>query len=242
MREIRIYQPGEYYPGQRLQLSSEASQHVGTVLRMQPGEHIVLFCGNNKEFQAQIQEVKKRQVVVTIVSVEERSRESPLSLHLAQAISKGERMEWVVQKAVELGVESITPIMTERCVVRLDHDRMVKKLNQWEAIAIGACEQSGRNSVPKIHTPVEYSQHVLQSGAHLKFVLHPGCNNTWRDYTLDHMSIEVLIGPEGGLSTEEVQIALQHGYQPLTLGPRILRTETAAITVLSVLQATAGDL
>lgn len=242
MREIRIYQPGEYYPGQLLELSPEASQHVGTVLRMRPGESLVLFCGHNKEYLAHIHAVKKKQVIVHIESVKEINRESSLSIHLAQAVSKGERMEWVVQKAVELGVASIIPIITERCVVKLDKDRMARKLHQWQSIAIAACEQSGRNSIPVIHPPMDLDQYVQAPGSTLKFVLHPGCNKTWRDYTLTQTPIELLIGPEGGLSEEEILLAIQHGFQSLTLGPRILRTETAAITALSILQALAGDL
>lgn len=239
---MRIYQPGDYQCGQLLELSPEASQHVGLVLRMQVGEPLILFCGDNREFTATIDTVKKKQVVVAIGTVTEVNKESPLKVHLGQAISKGERMELVMQKAVELGVSSITPIITERCVVKLDKERMAKKLYQWQAIAIAACEQSGRNQVPIVHSAVHLEQYLQQISAALKLILHPMGNKSWRDYSLAHSEIALLIGPEGGLNDHEVQLAIDNDFQPLCLGPRILRTETAAITALSVLQALGGDL
>ncbi|WP_454781475.1 16S rRNA (uracil(1498)-N(3))-methyltransferase [Legionella sp. WA2022007384] len=242
MRAVRIYQSGNYHPGQHLELSPEASQHVGVVLRMQPGEPLTLFCGDDYEFAATIESVKKKQVIVRIGPSKQVSRESPLAIHLAQAISKGERMEFVMQKAVELGVASITPIITERCVVKLDKERMAKKLHQWQAIVIAACEQSGRNTVPLVHTPMSLDDYMHAAQAELRFILHPGENKNWRDYAIGSSAIDLLIGPEGGLSEHEVQFACKHRFQPLSLGPRILRTETAAITALSVLQAVGGDL
>lgn len=147
-----------------------------------------------------------------------------------------------MQKAVELGVSSITPISTERCVVKLDEERMAKKLHQWQSIVIAACEQSGRNQVPLVHPPLSLSAYLSQVEAGLKLILHPGVSKTWRDYTLERNTVALLIGPEGGLSNHEVQCAQEHGFQPMSLGPRVLRTETAAITALSVLQAVGGDL
>lgn len=242
MRTIRIYQPGNYQSGQLLELSPEASQHVGVVLRMQVGEPLTLFCGDNREFEATIDTVKKRQVVVLVGTVNEINNESPLNIHLAQAISKGDRMELVMQKAVELGVTSITPIITERCVVKLDKERMMKKLHQWQAIVVAACEQSGRNMVPAVQQPLALVHYLQTVQAKLKLILHPGGNKHWRDYSFVDADITLLIGPEGGLSEDEVQLAKEHGFLPLSLGPRILRTETAAITALSVLQAVGGDL
>lgn len=242
MRTIRIYQPGEYQCGEELELSPEASQHVGIVLRMQVGERVTLFSGDNREFGVTIIAVKKKQVRVMVDTVITVNNESPLTIHLGQAISKGERMELVMQKAVELGVTSIWPILTERCVVKLDKERMAKKIHQWQAIAIAACEQSGRNTVPQVHAPVHLPEYLQDMHAELKLILEPGAAKNWRAYDLQKKSIALLIGPEGGLSDAEVQLALNQGFQPLSLGPRILRTETAAITVLSVLQAAGGDL
>lgn len=242
MRTVRIYQPGNYQTGQLLELSPEASQHVGVVLRMQIGEPLTLFCGDNREFAATIETVKKKQVVLAVGLVKEVNRESPLTVHLAQAISKGERMEWVMQKVVELGVTSITPIITERCVVKLAKERLAKKLHQWQAIVSAACEQSGRNTVPRVYQPVTLEHYLHHVQAKLRLILHPGGNKNWRDYAVGQSDIALLIGPEGGLSDNEVKCAGHHGFQPLSLGPRILRTETAAITALSVLQALGGDL
>lgn len=242
MRRVRIYQSGNYQCGQCFELSLEASQHVGTVLRMRVGESLILFCGDNREFTATISDVRKKYVTVMINSVSEVNNESPLQLHLAQAISKGERMELVMQKAVELGVNRITPIVTERCVVKLDKERMARKLHQWQSIVISACEQSGRNMVPKVEQPVDLITYLRDVRTGLKLVLHPNTHKTWRDYSLQLKDIALLVGPEGGLSDDEVCLACEQGFQPLALGPRILRTETAAITVLSVLQAVGGDL
>ncbi len=242
MREIRIYQPGDYQSGQTLELSPEAGQHVAVVLRMQPGESLTLFCGDDREFETIIETVKKKQVVVRVRAVVEKSRESSLMIHLAQAISKGERMELVMQKSVELGVASITPLITERCAVKLAKERLEKKLHQWRAIVIAACEQSGRNKVPIVHPPLHLDDYLKTAQARLKFILYPEGNATWRDYEIGSTEIDLIIGPEGGLSHDEITLAYQHGFSPLSLGPRILRTETAAITALSVLQAVGGDL
>jgi 16S rRNA (uracil1498-N3)-methyltransferase len=242
VRIIRIYQPGEYSTGQHVALSPEASHHVAVVLRLQAGEHLSVFCGDDREFAATIDVVKKKQVIVRIDSVKAANKESPLSIHLAQAISKGDRMDWVMQKAVELGVASITPLITARCVVKLDKERMAKKLHQWQAIVIAACEQSGRNRVPKVYEPLHLEQYLEQNKAELKLILHPKGAKHWRDYAIGSSEIALLIGPEGGLTDEEILVAQAHDFQPLSLGPRILRTETAAITALSVLQAVGGDL
>ncbi|KTD18695.1 16S rRNA methyltransferase [Legionella lansingensis] len=242
MREVRIYQPGNYTKGQKLELAPAQGQHVGVVLRMQPGEKITLFCGDNREFEALIDSVHKKKVIVSVLSERLVNRESPKHIHLAQAVSKGERMEFVVQKAVELGVSSITPLITERSVIKLDEERMEKKLAQWQAIAVAACEQSGRNQLPRIEAIRSLHDYLQQNASAVKFVLHPGTMKTWRDYSFDDMNVVLLIGPEGGFSEQEIKYILSYDFRPLSLGPRILRTETAAIAALSVLQAVYGDL
>ncbi|MDP3562753.1 MAG: 16S rRNA (uracil(1498)-N(3))-methyltransferase [Legionellaceae bacterium] len=242
MRTIRIYQPGNYQPGQTLDLSPSASQHVGVVLRLHPGDVIILFDGENHECLATILTVQKKQVTLRIDTINTVSRESPRAIHLAQGISKGDRMEWVIQKAVELGVNSITPLLTARCVVKLDNDRMAKKQLQWQAIAVAACEQCGRNQIPIIHQTqsfISYIQHCQPSN---KWVLYPDAEKSWRNYSSILGDIALLIGPEGGLNDDEINLAFNHQFQPLSLGPRILRTETAAITAMSVLQAIFGDM
>jgi len=242
VRTIRIYQPGNYSTGQTIELSPAASQHVGVVLRMQPGEELTLFTGDDHEFSATVLANQKKKVLVNIGAVNKVSRESPRAIHLAQAISKGERMEWVIQKAVELGVASITPLLTSRCVVRLDAVRLAKKQSQWQAIAIAACEQSGRNTVPMINQACTLDNYLPQVQGQLKLILHPDGARTWRDYSLDQGDIALLIGPEGGLSEDEINQAISMQFHPWRLGPRVLRTETAAITAIGVLQAICGDL
>lgn len=242
MRDIRIYQPGSYRPGDTIQLSEDAGQHVSIVLRMQAGEPLTLFCGDNREFQALITSAHKKKVSVEIRSEQPVNRESPRAIHLAQAVSKGDRMDLVVQKAVELGVASITPILTERCAVKLKEDRLEKKIAQWQAIAVAACEQSGRNVVPRVYPALTLESWLQSERPALNFVLYPSAGKSWRDYTLGDADMGLVIGPEGGLSQAEIERLFAHNFAPLSLGPRILRTETAAIVALSVLQAVGGDL
>lgn len=242
MRKIRIYQAGSFHIGQILELSPEAGQHVGVVLRMQPNDSIILFCGDNREFDALLVAVHKKKVTVKIISERVVNRESPRKIHLAQAISKGERMEFVMQKAVELGVTSISPIISSRSVVKLDKERMEKKCAQWQAIAIAACEQSGRNQIPLIKNAMDLDDYLQQDADLLKFVLDPGQSKTWRDYHFADAELALLIGPEGGFSEEELKQIFAAGFNPLFLGPRVLRTETAAIASLALLQAVSGDL
>lgn len=242
MRDIRIYQPGVYGPGDTIELSEEAGQHVGVVLRMQAGDPLTLFSGDNREFTALITSAHKKKVGISITAVRQVSRESPLAIHLAQAVSKGDRMETVMQKAVELGVASITPIITERCAVKLNAERLEKKCLQWQAIVIAACEQSGRNRVPRVHPPLAFNKYLQTEKPDQNFVLYPAAEKNWRDYTLSLPEVGLIIGPEGGLSAHEIEQLFAHQFAPLSLGPRVLRTETAAIAALSVLQALGGDL
>lgn len=242
MRTIRIYQTGPYHPGDIVELSPSASQHVGVVLRMVVDDPLILFYGNHQEFSATITQVLKKKVLVRIEMAHSVNRESPINIHLAQAISKGERMEWAIQKAVELGVTSITPVITRYCAVKLDAIRMEKKQVQWQAIAIAACEQSERTEVPMIHPICDLSQYLQQSNTSIRLILHPYAAKSWREYDLTESDISLLIGPEGGFSEEEVSQAQHHHFKPLSLGPRILRTETATVAALSVLQAAVGDL
>lgn len=242
MREIRIYQAGSFSLGETLELTPEAAQHVAVVLRRQAGDKIILFCGDNREFRALLVAVNKKKVTVRIESECLVNRESPRIIHLGQAISKGERMEFVIQKSVELGVTSICPLITARSVVKLDATRLEKKLAQWQAIAIAACEQSGRNQIPQVENPLELDEYLQTNKAELRFVLDPRESKTWRNYDFKDSPIALLIGPEGGFSQEELKRIYEAGFKPLSLGPRILRTETAAIAALSLLQAVCGDL
>jgi len=238
----RIFCQDKISSGQRITLSKEASHHISGVLRMHPGETLILFCGDNREFYATIVSTFKNSVVVDITAVDEVNRESSRAIHLAQGLSKGERFEWVVQKAVELGVVSITPFISSRCAVRLKEDRLIKKQLQWQAIATAACEQSGRNWVPTVHPVITYADYLQQCVCENRIVLDPLAKRTAGELHFDEGDVALLVGPEGGFTTEEIQQAQAVQFEALKLGPRTLRTETAAIVGLAVLQATAGDL
>ncbi|KTC68803.1 16S ribosomal RNA methyltransferase RsmE [Legionella birminghamensis] len=242
MRLIRIYQPGQYQVGDVIELSSEAGQHVGVVLRKQPGDRLSLFRGDNLEFEAEIIQAHKKRVMVKLISEQENNRESPLRIHLVQGISKGERMELVVQKAVELGVSSISPVITDYCAVKLDEERMKKKQAQWQNIAISACEQSGRNTIPLIQPICTFNAFLQKMPAGTCFVLSPLATKHLRSYECKERDIRLFIGPEGGFSDDELARLIDKHCAALSLGPRILRTETAAIAALSILQAVWGDL
>lgn len=243
MRTIRIYQDGKYQVGDKLFLTEEAGHHVGVVLRMHVGERFILFDGNNHEYRVEINEVHKKKVMVSVLDDQAVNRESSLIIHLAQAISKGERMELVVQKAVELGVASIIPLITERLALKQQEERWEKKQRQWQAIAIAACEQCGRNQIPTVNYPLSLSLFLQQQQqGQINFVLDPTSSKHWRDYQRPAGPISLLVGPEGGFSEPEIEQIVAAPSLPLNLGPRILRTETAAIAGISILQALWGDL
>lgn len=221
-------------------LSQEAAHHVGRVLRKQPGDRLCLFCGDNREFIAEIRSVHKKEVVVEIMTVIDVNRESALRIHLAQALSKGDRMEWVVQKATECGVASITPLHTRYSTVRMDEAQLMKKTNQWQAIAIAACEQSGRNQVPLVASAETLPDFL--STARTGFFLDPRAPVRAGELPKPSQEITLAIGPEGGWDEQECHALLSAGFQSMRLGPRIFRTETAAVVALSVLQAAWGDI
>lgn len=242
MRNIRIYQPGSYEVGQTIALSATAVQHVGLVLRLGVGDQIILFRGDNHEYQAVLHSVQKKSIQVTIQTKSYVNRESPRRIHLAQGIAKGDKMEWIIQKAVELGVASITPLITDRTVVRLGVQRLEKKHQQWQAIAIAACEQSGRNHIPTVHPVCSFADYLHRHPTSYQWLLSPDASSSWPSIPHDNAELAILIGPEGGFSPEELHQAQTHQVQHIRLGPRILRTETAALTALSILQNLYGDL
>lgn len=243
MRLTRIYQPDLQNSGERLTLPAQASLHVGQVLRMQPGEKLILFSGDNYEYEAIIEEVHKKKVLISLLSKSCQSRESFQNIHLVQALAKGSRMETVIQKAVELGVSSITPVITAHCAVRIDKEKLLKKRELWQAIAISACEQCGRNKIPPINEPLPLSSWLNTKSSMQHFVLAPGSNQTLRHYyAARDQDCTLIIGPEGGLSQNELALLFQENCYPLSVGPRILRTETAAIAAITLLQGFWGDL
>ncbi|EHY77637.1 16S ribosomal RNA methyltransferase RsmE [Stutzerimonas stutzeri ATCC 14405 = CCUG 16156] len=217
----------------------EASAHyISRVLRLSSGSAVQLFDGSGAEFRGELAEVGKKTVTVELQEYLAGMLESPLRIHLGQGLSRGERMDWAIQKATELGVAQITPIVSERCEVRLNDERVDKRLAHWRQIAISACEQCGRSVLPLIHAPVSLRD-WLTLEADLKLVLHPVA-----EPLVSHakpQTLAFLIGPEGGLSESEVAQAADQGFQPARLGPRVLRTETAPVVALSVAQQLWGD-
>ncbi|MGL5800591.1 MAG: 16S rRNA (uracil(1498)-N(3))-methyltransferase [Plesiomonas sp.] len=243
MRIPRIYHPHHIEIGQTVALSDDAANHVGRVLRMRVGDQLALFDGSNQVFSASITENSKKQVQVNITAQQADDRESPLQLHLGQVISRGEKMEFTIQKSVELGVNVITPLISERCGVKLDAERMEKKIQQWQKIAIAACEQCGRNTLPLIRPLMKLEQWCAEEDGSLKLNLHPRARYSINTLpALPPAGVRLLIGPEGGLSVEEIGMTETYHFTETLLGPRVLRTETAALTAITALQVRFGDL
>lgn len=238
----RIFQQAALSPGISLTLDHQASHHLFRVLRAKTGDAIVIFNGEGGEYNAVITQIDKKKLEVKIGEFNPHEVESPLHIHLAQGIARGEKMDFIVQKAVELGVNAITPLVTSRCNVRLDHAREERRLSHWQAVIVGACEQSGRNRLPLITSPLDFKEWLSQVKGDYRFVLSPHVDKKLSLQSIPaHASIILLIGPEGGLSDEEVAMAISNGFIPMNLGKRVLRTETAALAALAALQARFGD-
>ena len=217
----------------------EAQAHyIGRVLRLAPGAAVEQLHGSGQEYLGALLEVGKKLVRVELHQQQAGLPESRLRIHLGQGLSRGERMDWAIQKAVELGVTEITPVVSERCEVRLKDERADKRLAHWRQIAISACEQCGRSVIPEIHPPMPLVQWLGVEAA-LKLVLHPVAEPLSAHQHPD--SLAFLIGPEGGLSDTEVAQAHNAGFHPARFGPRVLRTETAPVVALSVAQQLWGD-
>ena len=242
MRIPRIYHNGELSVGLSIKLDEDAANHVGRVLRMQPEQELLLFNGDCHDYQAQIESVSKKQVMVKVCDRTSVANESPINIHLAQGISRGDKMDFTIQKSVELGITEITPIFTERCGVKLKGERLDKKHQQWQKIAIAASEQCGRAKITKINQPIQLNEFLKQKTDQLKLNLHPRATTTIKGLNLPPSGVRFIIGPEGGLDNSEIEQAQDAGYQEIQLGPRVLRTETAALTLLSALQLQFGDL
>lgn len=242
MREIRVFTDQPLSSGTEVALEESVARHLATVLRMQSGDPVTLFNGHGGEYQATLGTCSGKRVTATVGNFLDIERESPLRIHLGIGLSRGERMDWVMQKATEAGVSDITPLYTERTEVKLKGDRSDKKQRHWQQICASACEQSYRNRLPTLHEPITLDQWLNQVCADQKLVLHHRSEQTLTQLRHHQAnSCALLIGPEGGLSDREITAALAQGFQPLKLGPRVLRTETAPIVAISVLQSLWGD-
>jgi 16S rRNA (uracil1498-N3)-methyltransferase len=254
MRLNRIFCDGPLSTGSEVSLPAAGSYHIARVLRLREGAPLSVFDGHGSEFKAEIARVDGDQVTVRLGSQTPGTVESPLRITLTQGISRSERMDWTLQKATELGVAAIVPVLTARSVVRLDEKQAQKKQAHWRGIIIGACEQCGRNRLQEVLPPVTLRQHLSgprasssepaarATGRGLRLVLSPTAPASLAGLTSMPSKVELLIGPEGGLDDDELIAAQQAGFLPVRLGPRVLRTETAAVVALTVLQALWGDL
>ncbi len=227
--------------GQEILLPDDVTHHLVRVLRSEAGKRFWLFNGEGGAYEAELIEVGKKTAKAQLLDFVPDDHSSPLATHLGQVMSKGDRMDYAIQKATEMGVTEITPLSSERCELRLrGEERADKKLEHWRRIAISACEQCGRNRLPVIHDPVSVSEWQQQIKADLRLVMAPAANSGLPGST--PASIALLIGPEGGLSEGEISAACSTGFLPWQLGPRVLRTETAPVAALAILQSLFGDL
>jgi 16S rRNA (uracil1498-N3)-methyltransferase len=238
MRLSRFFIDAPLSLGQH-ELPEAQAHYIGRVLRHTAGDAVQLFDGSGQEFLGELIEVGKKNVRVELRQALPGMPESPLAIHLGQGLSRGERMDWAIQKATELGATEITPIVSERCEVRLKDERADKRMAHWRQIAVSACEQCGRSLIPTIHSPISLNEWLEQVRADLKLVLHPVAE-PWASHP-QPQSLAFLIGPEGGLTDNEVAQAQSQGFHAARLGPRVLRTETAPVVALSVAQQLWGD-
>jgi 16S rRNA (uracil1498-N3)-methyltransferase len=237
----RIYSPAHLDVGASIELDQSASRHVAGALRLQPGARLVLFNGEGGEYTAEIEHLERRVVRVRITGHEAVEREAPLPIQLGLAVSRGDRMDYAIQKSTELGVAAIHPLLTERTEVKLSAERREKKVQHWQQVAVSACEQCGRNQPPRVHEISALAAWLPAASGDYKFVLHHHSERGLAGLARP-AGVCLLIGPEGGLSPGEIDAATDSGFQALRLGPRVLRTETAPLAALSILQFHWGDL
>jgi 16S rRNA (uracil1498-N3)-methyltransferase len=261
MSNLRFYNPANLQIGATVKLSDSAAAHATRVLRLEVSDEIVLFNGDGHDYATAITSIKKNETLVIVKSFVKITNESPLNITLLQGISSGDRMDYTIQKAVELGVTAIVPIITTRSVVKLTNERAEKRLAHWQSVVHAACEQSGRAIIPSVFAPVQLSTwlaaniHAASSGAEIKTTLNTTSKSTkptrillnpigalhLADFAKPAGNIELLIGAEGGLSQSEIDTALSQGFQSVVLGARILRTETAALVAIAAMQTIWGD-
>lgn len=241
----RFLVSGPLTSGTEFELPEQPSRHVA-VLRLREGDPVTLFCGDGAEFAAILTQVARKLVRVKVGERLEISRESPLLITLAQCISSGDRMDLTLQKATELGVHAIIPLNSERSIVKIRGDRADKKIAHWQHVVAAACEQCGRNKVPEVRAPIDIQNWLISIGASgpegsLRLLLAPDATASLRSHER-RSEVTLLIGPEGGLAGPEVTSAMRHSFQPINIGPRVLRTETAPIAAIAALQVLWGDL
>jgi 16S rRNA (uracil1498-N3)-methyltransferase len=241
MRTPRIFADCALQQGEIIQLQGQAGHYLGRVLRRGPGDFVRLFNGRGGEYQARVATIHRGSAELEVLEFSPGQAESPLRIHLGLVISKGDRMDWAVQKATELGLAELTPLTAENCDVKLAPERMEKKCQHWQQIAISACEQSGRCSVPIIHPALTLTQWLQEPGADLQLVFDASGKSLRYWSAQAPGSLQLLVGPEGGLTSAELAEASVAGFVCASLGPRILRTETVPVAALALTQFLWGD-
>lgn len=244
MRQIRLFVDAPLAPGMELAVPADAAQHALRVLRLKQGDSVILFNGDGHQYPAHLLSTTSREALAHIEACESPERESRLRVTLLQALARGEKMDWIIQKATELGVARIVPMLTERSEVKLDAARRDKRVAHWRAIAIAACEQCGRNRLPEIDMPAELDADIvgtIAANSDLRWMLHPEGAVRLRDTSPSPQAVTLAVGPEGGFAESDLAALRNAGFQALGLGPRILRTETAGIAALAGLQSLYGD-
>ncbi|WP_289005693.1 16S rRNA (uracil(1498)-N(3))-methyltransferase [uncultured Kingella sp.] len=236
----RFYLPAPLAPHTTFSLPDNIVRHIH-VLRLNTGDNITLFNGTGSDFDATLQEIGKRHAECHITAQRQPENESALNITLVQAVSSGERMDFTLQKSVELGVHAIQPMISERCVVRLSGDRAEKRVQRWQDIVIAACEQSGRSIVPTVQPIVSFADYLRQMPPELHLMMSLRRAQALRDIAPVPQTLRLMIGPEGGWTPAEEQAALAAGVQTITLGKRVLRTETAAMAAMAAMQVLWGD-
>lgn len=237
----RFYCPQPLALGTVITLPDHVAHHV-QVVRLTAGDRLTLFNGEGGEYTATISTIEKKRVTAEVKLFEPREIELPYAVTLAQALPEASKMDWIVEKAVELGVHAIQPLASQRCVVRLSAERVGKKLQHWQGVIVAASEQSGRNRLTTIAEPVDFNQWTQQQDLHVRVMLSPRAEQSLSDWARHHppQSVALMIGPEGGFTDVEEKLALTQGVLILSMGPRILRTETAGVAAVAALNAVWG--
>lgn len=242
MRISRLYLPESLKTGDTLAINNESAHYLRSVLRLKNGAKVHVYNGSGGQFSAQLMTVSRKSVILEIGQWHNKEVESSLIISLGLAITRGERMDIAVQKSVELGVTTITPLITERCVVQLNEERGEKRRKHWQKIAQGASEQSGRTTVPEIDKIITLEKWLANEPKGVQLFFDPHAKQSLKQMKPPSKSITILSGPEGGFSEHERNLAIQAAYQPVTLGPRILRAETACMAAITAIQVLWGDL
>jgi 16S rRNA (uracil1498-N3)-methyltransferase len=241
MAPPRIFCEARLGPGAQFSLGEDASNHVGRALRLRAGDALTVFDGRGGEYEAAILRIDRDRIDVKVGAFLDVEREAPFEVGLVQGLPEADKMDWILQKSVELGAAWIQPVVCERSVVRLSGERAARRASHWQRVVVAACEQCGRNRVPEMRPTLAFRDWAARPGGGARWMLAPGGSEDLAAQPVPAGPVELLAGPEGGLSEREVDIAFTIGFRALALGPRTLRTETAPLAALAAMNALWGD-